>query len=145
MKNQEQKVKYAIHKINNQDKEIVKAWIMKELELHTKNEEAKKETTTKNLAIGTVALALANLLIQKPIITSLVIFAGLGTIALETQKHYYVEKEKTFETAIFSYEELREYEKLHPKKEKITNNPELKNVTKRKILKRTAKQRRNIS
>ena len=136
MQESKDKVKYAIHKINKKDNEVIKAWISKELELHVKNQELKEDKTPRNLAITSVGLALLNTVLKQPVITGLVIFAGLGIGAIEAHKQYRLSKEQTFKTAIFHYDELKEYEENHPEIDQITKNKSLKGVSKRKILKR---------
>ncbi len=142
MQSQKDKVKYAIHKINKKDNEIIKAWINKELEFHSQNQELKEDKTSRNLAITTAGFAILNVILKQPAITGLVILAGLGISVIEAHKQYNISKEQTFKEAIFNYDELKKYEENNPEKDKITENKTLKGISKRKILKRLNKERK---
>lgn len=133
-------IRNAIFKIKHQNIPIVKAWIKKEQLLASENNHRrKKDLNIIKLAAATAIVGTANTLIKNPILSGIIAITSIY-IGKEAYKSTHLQKEeKKFNTAIFNYEDLKEYEKLYPKDEKITENEDLKGITKSKILKRVRK------
>lgn len=130
-------VQSAVYKIQHRNIPIIKAWMEEEHKLKAKSEDLKK--TKRNLLIATSALivGLSNIAFKNPLISTLVVTASCFVVASSAHNFSLKAKENKFNQAIFSYEELKEYEKTHPNEKEITTNPTLKGISKRKILKRT--------
>jgi len=136
----EEIINQAIFKIKHQNIPIIKAWIKKEQFLSLKNNcREKKELNIIKLAAITAIAGTANIVIKSPVLSGVIAITSIyiGKEACKTL--HLIKEEEKFNQAIFGYDKLKEYEELHPKAEKITENEDLKGITKSKILKRVKK------
>lgn len=127
----------AVYKIKHHDIPIVKAWIDKENEIIRHNKErTKKDFKSSKLALTVAAAGIINTKLKNKYLASFIAFASIYVCIKTGYSLHLINKEEKFNQAIINYEKLKEYEKKHPQEEKITNNPELKGISKTKILKR---------
>lgn len=131
-------IKNAIYKLNHQNIPIVKAWIDKELELVSENNNRRaKDLQCVKIATATALAGIANIFLKNWIISSVIGITAIYICAKTLNSIHLIKEEEKFNTAIFSYDKLKKYEELNPEAEKITENKNLKGITKTKILKIT--------
>lgn len=131
-------IKNAIYKINHQNIPIVKAWIDKELELVSENNNRRAtDLQCIKIAAATALAGTANIFLKNWIISSAIGITAIYICAKTFNSIHLIKEEEKFKAAIFSYDKLKKYEELNPEAEKITENEDLKGITKTKILKIT--------
>ena len=131
-------IKNAIYKLNHQNIPIVKTWIDKELELVSENNNRRaKDLQCVKIATATALAGIANIFLKNWIISSVIGITAIYICAKTLNSIHLIKEEEKFNTAIFSYDKLKKYEELNPEAEKITENKNLKGLTKTKILKIT--------
>lgn len=136
----EEIINQAIFKIKHQNIPVIKSWIKKEQQLSSENKNRReKDLNVIKLAAATAIAGAANTVIKNPVLSGVIAVTSIFIGAKACKSVHLIKEEEKFNTAIFSYNELKEYEELHPKAEKITENEELKGITKSKILKRVKK------
>lgn len=136
----EEIINKAVFKIKHQNIPIIKAWIKQEQLLSSENKcRREKDLNVIKLAAATAIAGAANTVIKNPILSSVIAITSIYIGAKACKSVHLIKEEEKFNKAIFSYNELKQYEELHPNAEKITENKELKGITKSKILKRVKK------
>jgi len=128
---------YTVYKIHHCPIPIVGAWVEREniLDLQTRHV-FRDGLLTFGIAFASLTAGSINLEPKDPVVGALSLTGALYALITGVKKLKLNYKKSKFHQAIIHYDELKKYETLYPNKKKITNNPELKGVSKRKILKR---------
>lgn len=128
---------YTIYKIHHCPIPIVGAWVEREniLDLQTKHI-FRDGLITFAVAFASLTASAINLGPKDPIVGALSLTGTLYALITGAKKLKLNYQKEKFHQAIINYHELVKYESEHPGKEKITNKPDLKWISKRKILKR---------
>lgn len=128
----------ASYKLSEPESPIVEMWTKHYNELSNWLEDNKK--TRKKISIilwANVGLAVTNLVIFSNPIINTIVYGVCGLGLLKSGRDFYkFGKRDKFKLAITYFPELKKYEELYPEEKSIINNPNLKGVSKRKILKR---------